>query len=919
MLLLAVAAGGCTSESETQQRHGVLPRTGRSLLLITTDTTRADHLEPYGAKDVETPTLARLAQEGIVCERAYAVAPITLPAHTSILTGLYPPQHGVRNNGTHYLPDEVTTLAERLRARGLRTAAFVSAAVLERRYGLHQGFEVYDDDLSAGRERHPRMVPDRPGEATVAAASNWLNGLQSNENFFLWVHFYDPHALYSPPPPYRDRYRERLYDGEIAYMDAQIGRLLDHPRLARDPNLIVMVIGDHGESLGEHGEQTHAILAYDATLHVPWIMKLPSGPRGARIGRPVSQVDLVPTVLDLLQMDRDQTLPGRSLLAVLEGTDNARQIPLYAETYLPFYTYGWAKLRVVREGDWKFIDAPVPELYDLHRDPRELSNLFQQQPGVAHDLQRDLRQFTAADGSAEREAKLQLDAAAAERLRILGYLPEGSGATRAENDRPDPKRVIGVHVALERAHSLLDDRLYKDAEQQIDGILREDPNNLAAMLDLVDALDGQQRTDDAVAVVQRALALDPNYARLHLLLASLEEKRGHRDEALKQVDAALALDTHGPEARIQKALLLQRAGKEREAEAALREALDLYPDDPRLNAVAAQVLDARHKEYAAAEARLRKALARDPFLVLGWRGLGTLQEHTGRPAEAIESYTQGLQRAPEDAELHLRLGILLARRGGGTDAESHLREAIRLDPEFRPEAHVALGAWLAEQGRLTEAQKEYAEVLKVEPENSGALNNRAIALYRSGKIKQAEAELNSLVKRYPKEADPHNNLAAIALDRGEWHRAETHAREAIKLSPELTEAWSNLGIALGGQGRFKDAEEAFRHAIALDPEYWEARNNLATTLRKEHRWQEAAALFNEVLRQMPDEPEVHLELGDLYAGPLKDPALARAHYNAFLRRAPRDRRAAGVRQRVMRLPKLQTGAATVGTKSATAR
>ena len=495
-----------------------------SLLLVTMDTTRPDHLQPYGS-DVETPTLAALASEGVVFEQAYSVAPITLPAHTAIHTGLYPPQSGVRNNGTHYVPAEVTTLAERLRARGWRTAAFVSASVLERRYGLDQGFEVYDDDLSAGRERHPRVVPDRPAEATVAAASAWLDTLRPDEPFFLWIHLYDPHASYSPPPPYRDRYRGRLYDGEIAYMDAQLGRLLAHPRLAARPELAVMALADHGESLGEHGEQTHGILAYDSTLHIPWIMKLPGVRGGTRVSEMVSQIDLVPTVLDLLHLDADALLRGRSLLPLLGGIRRAGGRSVYEETYLPFYTYGWAKLRVLRNDRWKLIDAPEPELYDLHRDPRELSNLFVGDPGVAHDMQRELEQFRSAIGSPEREETLQLDTATAERLRSLGYLATGSAPSRDESNRPDPKKMVDVHVSLEKAHVFQEDHLYAQAERALRNVLRRDPKNLAGLIDLVAVLEAQGRVDEAIATVEEALKIDPSYARLHLLYAGLEARR----------------------------------------------------------------------------------------------------------------------------------------------------------------------------------------------------------------------------------------------------------------------------------------------------------------------------------------------------------------------------------------------------------
>jgi arylsulfatase A-like enzyme/tetratricopeptide (TPR) repeat protein len=882
-----------------------------ALLLITLDTTRWDHLQPYGADNIETPALAALAGEGVVFERAFAVAPITLPAHTAIHSGLYPPQTGVRNNGMHYVPADVTTLAERVRARGWRTAAFVSAAVLERRYGLDQGFEVYDDDLSTGRERHPRMVPDRPAEATVAAARAWLDALPADEPFFLWVHLYDPHAAYSPPPPYRDQYRGRLYDGEIAYMDAQIGRLLAHPSLADQPQLVVMVLADHGESLGEHGEQTHAILAYDSTLHVPWIAKVPGVKGGTRIGEMVSQIDLVPTVIDILQLEADPSLPGRSLVPMLRGMRTGPAV-VYGETYLPFYTYGWAKLRVLRRGRWKYIDAPEPELYDLRRDPRELSNQIEREAGVAHDMQGELERFRASIGSPEREVTLELDTATAERLRSLGYLAVGSAAVHQEGRRPDPKKVIDLHVGLERARIYLQDRLYDQAEKQLRAVLHKDPNNLAGLIDLTAALEAQGRIDEAVDTVQSALAIDPKYTRLYLLDAGLEARRGRPQDALALVDTAIELDPRFPEARIRKAYLLERLDRPDEAEAVLRAALRDDQQDAAVNAAYAQLVELRTGNLGAAEQRLRRAVARDPFLAPAWQLLGVTLARAGRTSEAVDAYREALRRVPDSEDAHAQLGILFARHGGGAEAESHLREAIRLSPEFRPEVHVALGAWLAEHGRLDEAQREYADVLEKDPNNAGARNNRAIALLESGRLAEAEAELEALVKEQPRNADAHNNLATIALEHKDWTRAEAETRAALDANPALVPAWSNLGIALDEQGNYDEAERAFRRALEQDPTYWQARNNLATTFRKSGRSKEAAALFEEVLEEVPTNPDVHLELGDLYYGPFGDRERARPHYNAVLRYAPHHARAAEIRERLAGSSKGQAADAELG-------
>ncbi len=877
-----------------------IPRGERSVLLITVDTTRPDHLEPYGAADVATPVLARLAGDGIVFDSAYAVAPITLVAHTSILTGLYPPQHGVRNNGTHYVPEEITTLAERLAERGYRTGAFVSAAVLERRYGLPQGFEHYDDDLSAGRERHPRMVPDRPAEATVDSVTAWLDGLDDDERYFAWVHFYDPHASYSPPPPYRDRYRGRLYAGEIAYMDAQIGRLFQHPRVARERDLAIAVLGDHGESLGEHGEQTHAILAYDSTLRVPWILKVSGGPASLRVREPVSQVDLVPTLLDLLDLRRDSELPGRSLIELLERGPRG-PAKLYSETYLPHYTYGWAKLKVLRRGSWKYIAAPTPELYDLGRDPRELSNVHAQQPGVAHDLGRDLEEMLGATGDPERETSLVLDYEAAEKLRGLGYLAMGS-TPRGERERADPKDLIDLHVGLERARRLMRDRLFPAAIGQLREVLARDPNNVAALIDLTSALEQNGEVDEALLVIEKALSLEPDTPRLHLQLASLEARRGEREKALQVLDVALELDPRFLEAKLQKAVQLNVLRRHAEVEALLGPVLEENPEHPRVAATYAQLIEMRRGENAAAEQRLRQALARDPYLVVAWRLLGEVLERLGRLPEALESYRSGLERRPDEQQLHARTGLLLARTGGGKEAEMHLREAIRLSPEPQSELRVALGGWLSEQGRVEEAERELEKVLEREPRHPGARNNRAIAFYRTGRAEEAIAELEAIVADFPRHADAHNNLAAIAVERRDWPAAERHARRTLELDPRQAEGWNNLGVALEEQGRPADAETAYRRALQHTETYWQARLNLGLLLSKAQRHAEAAEALQAVVEQVPGFPESHLELGILYSGPLADPERAKTHFNAFLRAAPRHPRTAEVRRRLAELP-----------------
>jgi len=871
------------------------PRAASSFLLITVDTTRPDHLSPYGA-DIETPAIQSLADSGMVFDHAYAVAPITLVSHSSMLTGLYPAHHGIRNNGLHFLSPEITTLAESLKSQGFRTAAFISAAVLDRRYGLDQGFEVYNDDLSQGGNRRARMVPDRPAGQTIAAAREWLEGLKSGERFFLWVHLYDPHAIYSPPAPFRDRYRENLYDGEIAYMDSEISTLLNDPHILPESGTAVALMADHGESLGEHGEETHALLAYDSTLHVPLILRFPGVPQTSRSDIPVCGIDITPTILDLLGVKQGKELDGLSILRVLE--EQLRNRSLYGETYLPFYTYGWAKLKILRQGTFKLINGPGPEIYDTYRDPHELTNIYEEDSAEAHDLGKALEELESSWKDSEHEAKLELDEESQAQLRALGYLASGDVPPREDSDRPNPRDMIEIHVGLERARRLSSMGLYPQAIEGLKEVLQKDKGNLAAMMDLADNLNNMGKREEALRFASRAIEIDPNFVRGYILLAGLELGGGEAGKALGLLEQALKLDPHNIDASLKKAVALRRLKRESEMRSWLENLVKAYPEQPNVNVAYARFVELPQKKDSEAELRIRKALDRDPYVASAWKLLGEILQKKHDNDAALQAYRDGLRRTPDAAELHANLGLLEASLGQNTEALPHLREALRLSRDFRPDLHVALGALAAESGHFDEARKHYDLVLENEPSNPAARNNRAIALYRLGRATEALKELRLLVEKHPKYADATNNLAGIAVDLGRWKEAKTWADRTLKLDPKSFEAHNNLGVALDETGHHQEAEKHFRKALELQPDYRTAQVNLGITLAKLGRAKEAASTLEATLKTVPSDPVVHLELGDLYAGPLKDPALAKIHYNAFLSVAPGHPRAPEIRKKL---------------------
>ncbi|MCP5113163.1 MAG: sulfatase-like hydrolase/transferase, partial [bacterium] len=358
---------------------------GYNVLVITTDTTRADHIGCYGNLGVKTPVIDQLAKDGILFAEAITPSPSTLPAHTSLLTGLFPHHHGVRANGTFKVAEEVTTLAERFRALGYRTGGFISAYVLDSQFGLDQGFETYHDDLTKGTKHATHMFRERAAELTNEPAIEWLKASQA-EPFFMWIHYFDPHAVYLAPEPFRTEYKDNPYNGEIAYADSQIGALLASLEQmgVRDKTLVIYT-SDHGEGFGEHGEKTHSLLVHDATVHVPMILNAPQGlPGGKVVRREVSLVDVAPTVLSLL---------GEPATGEMDGIDLTRppapgERGVVIETIASMTLHGWAPLIGIRRSDYKYIQAPRPELYDLEDDPRELENIHDESPETVAELRR---------------------------------------------------------------------------------------------------------------------------------------------------------------------------------------------------------------------------------------------------------------------------------------------------------------------------------------------------------------------------------------------------------------------------------------------------------------------------------------------------------------------------------------------------
>jgi arylsulfatase A-like enzyme len=464
-LLIAVAAiciGGISAlrllrQNVDRSSLGSLPqgvsRSDLNVILITLDTTRADHLGAYGFQSISTPNIDRLARDGVLFEQTATAAPLTLPAHASLFTGRFPFGHGVRDNAGFVLDPRETTLAEILKLRGYQTGAFVGSYVLASDRGLSQGFDTYRDDFNAPHQRNIPGGLRRRADQVADAAMSWLEQAGSSR-FFAWMHFYDAHAPYQPLEPYNTLYATRPYDGEIAFMDAQVGRILaflgQHGLLDRT---IVVIIGDHGEGLGDHKETAHGVFVYESVIRVPFIIRAPFEGLRARIVDDVTRsVDMMPTLLDLMGVPSTASIDGSSLVPLMTGAGRSLDLEAYSESLYPLHQFGWSDLHALRVGHFKVIAAPRPELYDLEQDPFEEHNVFEARRALAERMIARLHKMEASSGlSSPGQSHGDVDPETAAKLAALGYVSRsGVRHPTDASGLPDPKDQIGAMESGDR-------------------------------------------------------------------------------------------------------------------------------------------------------------------------------------------------------------------------------------------------------------------------------------------------------------------------------------------------------------------------------------------------------------------------------------------------------------------------------------
>jgi arylsulfatase A-like enzyme/Flp pilus assembly protein TadD len=645
VLLSMLAASGCTDRYRPQLTTGGLR--GANVLLVTIDTLRADRVGAYGSSAHLTPALDRLAREGVRFVHTYAHAPLTLPSHAALVTGSYPSRTGVHDNGTFQL-GELPTLATALKAAGYRTAAFIGAFVLDARFGLNRGFDTYDDRLSGSSA--DLEVVERTAEQVVEPAFQWLAaGGQASDAapFFAWLHLYDPHEPYAPPEPYASRYAGDLYAGEIAYTDAALGGLIEKLR-GRNllSNTLVVVASDHGESLGEHGERTHGLFAYEATLRVPLVMWAPARLPPRIAAGTTRLVDVTPTILDLLGTEPLGDVDGRSVRPAMNGAAGDDAGESYFEALNANLTRNWAPLRGIVHGGFKLIDLPQPELYDLGSDPGEQRNLYGQHPERARALEARLdRIVRAAPAPVTRPG---LDAEAESRLRALGYVVSPAPKpSRRYTAADDPKQLVHLNTALDDAAAMWARGDAEHAAATLLRIIRERPDLLVAYDRLAFILRATGRAADAVRLLDDAA------------------RQGRGDRAL--------LRTLGS--------ALREAGDIRRS-AAVLEALFRGDGSDLQAADALGQTYARMGRAADAEALFKHVIARSPNASTTWNNLGALYLTQRRSAEAMEALARAVAINPALAAAHNGLGVAYAQAGQMDRAIEEWRKALALRPNF---------------------------------------------------------------------------------------------------------------------------------------------------------------------------------------------------------------------------------------------
>ncbi len=658
-----------------------------SVILITIDTLRPDHLGCYGNRTVPTPTIDKLGRDGVIFRRAIAQVPLTLPSHVAILTGTYPMWNGVEDLTTDGLSPGIPTLGDVFKKRGYSTAAFVSAFVLNSMWGLKRGFDTYDDAINPEDEKspdHPRL--ERRASATVDHALRWI-AMQNSHPFFLWLHLYDVHTPYDPPEPFKTRFHAHPYDGEVAYVDQQLGRLVSFLQVHKlyDPSVILLA-GDHGEGLGEHGEQVHGLFIYNSTARVPLILKLPaqSNPAERSINGVVNTVDIAPTLAQACGFPSadSASFQGRSLLPLLRSAEDSVAREGYTESLYPRTSFGWHSLHGIETERYHYIEAPHQELYDLTLDPGETHNLADEKPSIAATLRENLHTLEAryARPAGSAPAAPSIDMEKLRELRALGYVggsaPEPLQADAAGS--ADPKDRLAVYTRIIRATDLAEDGRFRESNELLAEAAAEDPKAYLPPFLMGENAIAQKRYHEAVDDYRRALEINPRYDLAAMGMGRAELEGGDPAAALKAFQWALELNPRNFVVKLAMADADQKLNRLVDAANLQKEVLASHPEDGRVNSDYGVTLVRIH-QYPEGLAALEKAVGLGFRAAITYNFLGTARLAAGHADEAVRAYQEAIRLDPKYAAPYGNLALFYLRAGQNAKAQEYFHQACQID------------------------------------------------------------------------------------------------------------------------------------------------------------------------------------------------------------------------------------------------
>ncbi len=678
-----------------------------NVLVITLDTIRADRLGAYGNPQIQTEFIDGLAERGVLFERCIAPTPLTLPSHTSLFTGTYPVFHGVRDNGNYVVPAELTTMAELLSGAGYRTGAFVGAFVLSSRWGLDQGFKTYTEPKGG---YDPTLVSfsqiQRPADAVVDDAIAWLRE-KSEKPWFAWVHLYDPHLPYDPPAALAREYPNDPYLGEVAYADAELGRLHGFLKSSGlESNTLVIFAGDHGEGLGDHGEHDHGLLLYQTTSRAPLIIFHPNSPsKGVRREEVVSLVDILPTLADAIGLPLPDNAQGQSLWPLIGGDGVFDERPVYAETHYPKLHFGWSPLTALQDRRFQLIQSSDPELYDLVSDPQQEENIFETNSSLAERMTGELEDLVLQLGQGAMNASSMPDADTIAKLAALGYV--AGGASTAEDtspeDLPSPRSMLWLYNLLMAANNAVAAGDEAGGEQKLLELLEANDSLVDGWVSLGKLYRSQGRMAEALDAFREANAKRPQDPFLVSRLANALISAQQPAEAEQHLLVAQEKHSDNPLIVFAMARVMESTGRLEEAEKLFHRALELdsrsAPAHVRLAAIAL-----RRGELSVAGTQIERALEIDPRASEASLFKGQLLERQNRIDEAAQAYRTELESVPNSIPAAIALSRLEGRRGRYAEQEQVLRRAIQTNPR-------SPGPYLVLAMTFMQREERYAEAV----------------------------------------------------------------------------------------------------------------------------------------------------------------------------------------------------------------